>query len=186
MFRVPFLFFFFPVTFDTFSPEYVSLYLFFLRSPPVAYGSSQTRGRIGAAAASHSNARSNPCLQPTPQLMANLDPQRTERGQGSNLHPHGYQLGSLLLSHNGNSPEYVSFGGNVESMSGIQIKFCSIISQRNRLGHVPCYISRKDTGGLEEKQADENLKTSGGNKRFKNTGKIEALPYYIWKMTVSA
>ena len=29
--------------------------------------------------------------------------QSTKWGQGSNLHPHGYQSGSLLLSHNGNS-----------------------------------------------------------------------------------
>ena len=44
---------------------------------PVAYGSSQARSRIGAAAASlhhsHSNAISEPRLQPTPQLMATLD-----------------------------------------------------------------------------------------------------------------
>ena len=42
-------------------------------------------------------------LQPTPQLMATPDPKPTERGQGSNPHPHGYWLGSLPLSHNGNS-----------------------------------------------------------------------------------
>ena len=45
---------------------------------PVAYGGSQTRGRIGAVAASlhqsHSNAGSEPRLQPTPQLTATLDP----------------------------------------------------------------------------------------------------------------
>ena len=45
---------------------------------PAAYGSSRARGRIGASAAgphhSHSNARSELCLQPTPQLMATLVP----------------------------------------------------------------------------------------------------------------
>ena len=44
---------------------------------PAAYGGSQARGRIGAAAASlhqsHSNAGSEPRLQPTPQLTATLD-----------------------------------------------------------------------------------------------------------------
>ena len=42
---------------------------------PAAYGSSQARGRIGSAAASlhHSHSRSEPCLQPTPQLTAMLD-----------------------------------------------------------------------------------------------------------------
>ena len=43
-----------------------------------AYGGSQARGQIGAVAAdlhhSHSNARSKPHLQPTPQLMVMLDP----------------------------------------------------------------------------------------------------------------
>ena len=43
-----------------------------------AYGSSQARDPIGAAAAglhhSHSNARSKPCLWPIPQLMAMPDP----------------------------------------------------------------------------------------------------------------
>ena len=53
---------------------------------PAAYGGSQARGPIGAAAASphHSNAGSEPHLRPTPQLMAMPDPQPTEQGQGSN------------------------------------------------------------------------------------------------------
>ena len=44
---------------------------------PAAYGGSQARGRIGAVATglhqSHSNAGSEPCLQPTPQLTATPD-----------------------------------------------------------------------------------------------------------------
>ena len=40
----------------------------------VAYGSSQLRGPIGVASLHHSNAGSEPCLQPTPQLMATPDP----------------------------------------------------------------------------------------------------------------
>ena len=44
---------------------------------PAAYGGSQARGRIGAVATglrqSHSNVGSEPCLQPTPQLMATPD-----------------------------------------------------------------------------------------------------------------
>ena len=57
----------------------------------MAYGGSQARGGIGAAAASlcRNNTRSEPSLQPTPQLMAMLGPQPTERGQGSNPQPHG-------------------------------------------------------------------------------------------------
>ena len=71
------------------------LLLFSFRATPRAYGGSQARGRIRAAAAghshshSHSYAGSEPRLQPTPQLMAAVDPSPTERGQGSNLHPHG-------------------------------------------------------------------------------------------------
>ena len=45
---------------------------------PGAYGGSQARGLIGAIASglhqSHSNARSEPFLQPTPQLTATPDP----------------------------------------------------------------------------------------------------------------
>ena len=62
------------------------------RASHMAYGGSQARGIIRAVAASLrqscSNARSEPCLWPTPQLTAMLDPQPTERGQGSNLQPH--------------------------------------------------------------------------------------------------
>ena len=45
---------------------------------PAPYESSQARGQIGATAASlhhsHSNTRSEPHLQPTPQLKATPDP----------------------------------------------------------------------------------------------------------------
>ena len=48
------------------------------RAAPAAYGSSQARGLLGAVAAglhhSHSNRGSEPCLRPTPQLRAMLDP----------------------------------------------------------------------------------------------------------------
>ena len=44
----------------------------------MAYGGSQARGQFGATAASlhhsHSNVGSEPCLRPTPQLMATADP----------------------------------------------------------------------------------------------------------------
>ena len=56
---------------------YLSSLLSF-RAAPAAYGGSQARGQIGATAAglsqSHSNARSEPHLRPTPQLMAMPDP----------------------------------------------------------------------------------------------------------------
>ena len=65
-----------------FPPEFfLSLSFFFLvfsRAASVAYGSSQARGLIGAAAASlchsHSNAKSRLSLRPTPQLTATPDP----------------------------------------------------------------------------------------------------------------
>ena len=58
---------------------WVVLFCFcFFRTTPVAYGSSQARGLIGATAASlyhsHSNAVSKPRLRHTPQLMATPDP----------------------------------------------------------------------------------------------------------------
>ena len=62
-----------------------SIFLFFFfclfafsRASPMAYEGSQARGLIGAGAAglrqSHSNAESEPNMQPTPQLPATPDP----------------------------------------------------------------------------------------------------------------
>ena len=73
---------------------YLFIFVFCLfRAIPTAYGGSQARGLIGAVALglcqSHSNARSEPCLQPTPQLTATLDSKPAERGQGSNPQPPG-------------------------------------------------------------------------------------------------
>ena len=59
---------------------YIYIYLFILlfRAPPMAYRGSQARGQIKATAAGlrhrHSTTRSEPCLRPTPHLMAMLDP----------------------------------------------------------------------------------------------------------------
>ena len=57
-------------------------FAFLDRATPTACGGSQARGQIRATAAglchSHSNAGSEPCLRPTPQLMAMLDPRPTE------------------------------------------------------------------------------------------------------------
>ena len=96
-----------------FSSEAFS-FLFFFRATPLAYGSSQARGPIGDTAVclhySHSNAGSEVHLQPTPTAYSNhriLNSLR--RGQGLNLHPHGYQLGSFPLSHNRNSKLRVSW-----------------------------------------------------------------------------
>ena len=57
------------------------IYIFFFclfRAAPAAYGGSQARGLIWAVAASlphsHGRARSEPCLRPTPQLMAMPNP----------------------------------------------------------------------------------------------------------------
>ena len=64
------------------------------RAAPKACGGFQARDLIGAVAAglhhSHSNARSEPSLPPTPQLTATPDPQPTEGGQGLNPQLHGY------------------------------------------------------------------------------------------------
>ena len=66
-----------------FDIDILSFFSFFFlfclfQAASVAYGGSQAKGLIGAVAAglhqSHSNARSEPHLQLTPQLMAMLDP----------------------------------------------------------------------------------------------------------------
>ena len=58
----------------------------------MVYGSFHVWAQIGAVAAGlhnrHSNAGSEFCLEPTPHLMAMLDPY--DWGQGSNPHPYGY------------------------------------------------------------------------------------------------
>ena len=74
---------------------YLFIFIFiFWGAAPMAYGTSQAKGWTGAVALglhhSHSNARSEPCLRPTPQLTAMPDPQRTEQGQESNLQPHDF------------------------------------------------------------------------------------------------
>ena len=60
-----------------FTLDFPSFLFFFFKAAPVAYGSSQARAQIGAAAASlchsHSNVGSEPHLQPTLQLSAMLD-----------------------------------------------------------------------------------------------------------------
>ena len=57
--------------------NFVCLFVCF-RATSAACGGSQARGLIGPVASglyhSHSNTRSEPCQQPTPQLMAMLDP----------------------------------------------------------------------------------------------------------------
>ena len=68
--------------------KFIYLFIYFLSfvvvvvvaiswAAPVAYGGSQARGQIGAVATglcqSHSNAGSEPRLQPTPQLTATPD-----------------------------------------------------------------------------------------------------------------
>ena len=71
LFGACFFFFFYFVYFN------FSVFCLF-RAAPAAYGDSQARDLIGAVAAglphSHSNARSKPCLRPTPQLTAKPDP----------------------------------------------------------------------------------------------------------------
>ena len=56
----------------------LSFFFPFSRAAPTAHGDSQARGPVGAVAAglhqSHSNTKSEPHLQPTPQLTATLDP----------------------------------------------------------------------------------------------------------------
>ena len=74
---------------------------FLFRVAPLAYVSSQARGRIGAVAASlhhsHSNSGSEPHRQLTLQLTATPDTLSTEQGQGLNLHPHGHYVEFLIL-----------------------------------------------------------------------------------------
>ena len=66
---------------------FLFFFLFLFRAALVAYGSSQTRGQIGAAAArlhhNHSKAGSETCLSSIPQLVATpiLNPLSEARNQ---------------------------------------------------------------------------------------------------------
>ena len=57
-----------------FMTQLIFFSFFYFKAAPAAHGGSQARGLIGVVAAglhhSQSNARSEPHLQPTPQLMA--------------------------------------------------------------------------------------------------------------------
>ena len=82
--------------------QMVELFIFLVMATPVSHGRSQAKGRIGAAAAilrplprpQRCQIPATSCSLHTLQLTATLDPKPTERGQGSNLHPHGSYLGS--------------------------------------------------------------------------------------------
>ena len=98
----------------TMHKSFFFLFSFLLfRATPMAYGGSQARCLIGATAASlcqsHNNTGSKPHLQPTPQPSAMPDPWPTERGQGSNPQPHGFQSYLFPLRHDGNSKTFFFF-----------------------------------------------------------------------------
>ena len=81
-------------TWSFFKKKYCCCYYSLFRAASAAYLISWARGGIQATAASphhsHSNSESEPCLRPTSQLMATLNPRPTDRGQGSYQSPHGY------------------------------------------------------------------------------------------------
>ena len=70
------------ISFVLFLKWFRTFFFCLFRTTPMAYGGSQARGQIRAVAAalhqSHSNAGSELCLRPTPQLMVMPDPQPTE------------------------------------------------------------------------------------------------------------
>ena len=92
------------------SSPYMHLSFFLFRATPVAYGGSQARGQIRTTAAglyyshshSHSRTGSEPCLWPTLQLTATLNPLNEAR-DGTHILMDTGQVCNLL-SHNGNLP----------------------------------------------------------------------------------
>ena len=72
---------------------FIYFILLLFTATPMAHDGSQARSLIKAIAAclhhSHSNAGSEPRLQPPPQLTAMLYPQPSKQGQGSNPRPLG-------------------------------------------------------------------------------------------------
>ena len=111
-------FFFLWVAFTRFFSLFVCLFLLF-KATPVACGSSQVRGPIGATAAGlpHSNVESELHLWPALQLTAAPDRWPIDWGQGLNLHPHGYWLDSFLLCHKANSCTFLMMSFEAQSLS---------------------------------------------------------------------
>ena len=94
----------------------LSLSFFFgllFRALPEAYGSSQARGWVGAAAAglshSHSNTRSESHLQPTLQLTAMPDPYSLSEARDWTYILIDTSWVHKPLNHNGNSLKYFNF-----------------------------------------------------------------------------
>ena len=85
---------------------FLNLFLKFFslfRAAPMAYGGCWARGQIRAVPLANTTATAMPdlsCLCDLPH-RAVPDPEPTERGQGSNLCPHGCQSDLFLLSHDG-------------------------------------------------------------------------------------
>ena len=77
-------------------------FVFLFRAAPVADGSSQYRGQIGASAVGlcqppqpmPATTTAMPGLSRIWDLAVTLDPESTEQGQGSNPHPHRHYVGS--------------------------------------------------------------------------------------------
>ena len=86
------------------------LFCLFFRATP-AHGSSRNRGPNRATAGlhhSHRNARSHPGLRPRPQHTSTPGSVIHWARLGMEPGPHGYESGSLPLSHNG-TPRIVQF-----------------------------------------------------------------------------
>ena len=102
-----------PLTWFVYQMVMIYIRIFLFRASPVAYGHSQVRGPIRAAAASlhHSHSHSGTELhwRPTPQLMATqiLNPLSEAGGQTHDL----MDTSGILnpLSHNGNSQMVTNF-----------------------------------------------------------------------------
>ena len=79
---------------------------------PAAYGSSQVRGHIGAAAEAYTTATAKVVLSHICDLVAFLvarpDPYPTERGQGWNPHSHGPYVEFLTAE-----PQWELQGSNI-------------------------------------------------------------------------
>ena len=157
--------------------KFVFFFLLF-RATPMAYGGSQSRGWIRATAAglchSHSNARSEPRLWPTPQLMATSEPSPNEWGQGSNPQLRGSRTDSFPLCHKGNSTMHHFIISNIchleisahcimqISQMLIQFIFTIIITHHTDPGKLLCAVVKEWNwkGKIISKYLCENCWTS--------------------------
>ena len=119
------------------APFALFFFFFSFKAAPVACASSRARGQIRTTAAglhhSHGNEESKP------HLPATQDPKPTERGQGSNLHPHGHYGGYLTHWATTETPLLCSYNTELSSYRNVNTIEITPLSLLGLLAKIKCW-----------------------------------------------